>query len=86
MSYFLDHGLLSFVIAKLSLFIFPLTIIEWARKHRPVFAKMASRACIALYLFAYVSTVITLNQVTNTPNDQMVYSSAPVSATMDPSK
>jgi len=82
MNYYLAHRIAVFIIAKVTLFAFPLYIIEWARRSRPVFAKMASRACILLYLFAYVSTVISLNQLTAAPNMETVYAQPPVTASM----
>jgi hypothetical protein len=82
MSFYLEHGIAAFVLAKVTLFIFPLFILEWARRHRPLFAKMATRACIGLYIFAYVSTVIQLNDSPLPLLTQMASAKAAVSSSI----
>ena len=82
MSYYLDHGIATFILAKLTLFAFPLFIIEWARRHRPKFAIMASRACIGLYLFAYISTVVQLNGMTAPIGKRIAMGRDPYAASM----
>jgi hypothetical protein len=79
MSYYLDHGLALFVLVKITLFVFPLIILEWARRHKPVFAKIASRTCIVMYLFLYVSTVIQLN-LSQGPDNTQVATAKPITA------
>lgn len=61
MKYYLDHGLATFVAAKLVLLLMPLFIAEWARQHRPQFVTRSLRVAAAAYLFAYVGGVAQLN-------------------------
>jgi len=82
MSYYLDHGIAVFVLAKITLFVCPLFILEWARRRRPAFATMASRACIGLYVIAYVTTVVQLNQTYVGQPQQITESRDPLSASM----
>jgi putative effector of murein hydrolase len=86
MSYYLDHGVVAFCIAKLILFIPPIFIIEYARRHRPVFAKIALRTCIGLYLFAYVSTFIQVNGLGRNSSDRIEIARSAVSGSMGLSK
>ena len=81
MSFYLDHGIVAFVLAKATLFVFPLFILEWARRRRPGFAILAARTCICLYLFAYAGTVISLNCFTD-DNGNFQFAKAPVAASL----
>ena len=86
MSYYLEHGIPTFIIAKLTLFALPLFILEWARRHRPRFAILASRACIGLYLAAYVCTVVQLNGTSTPVGGNVALGNDPYSASMGPGK
>ena len=80
MSFYLAHGVLAFVAAKMALFVFPLFIAEWARQHRPEFVKHTLRACICAYLLAYG---ITFTQVNGSSADDIRASGArPVASSM----
>ena len=48
-----EMGLAVFIGAKIVLLVGPLTILEWARKHRPIFVSWALRGAIVAYLVMY---------------------------------
>ena len=77
MRFFLIQGIPVFVIAKISLCAAPVTVLEWARQHRPRFVQAALRCAIAIYLFAYLMGVFGLNL---NPSLTAYADSAPISA------
>src|SRR5579872_67719 len=46
---FWEMGVFAFILAKLACLVGPLYILEWARKRRTQFVKVASRAVICAY-------------------------------------
>jgi hypothetical protein len=63
MARFLAHGALAFVLAKVAFVALPLGLIEWARRHRPLFVKRAANLAIAAYLTCYIVGVARANSV-----------------------
>lgn len=61
MNYYLQQGVGSFIVAKLVLFVIPLAIAEWARKHKPQFVRQTLRFAIGAYVLAYVSVFMQVN-------------------------
>lgn len=61
MSYYLHQGIGPFIFAKLVLFVVPLCIAEWARRHRPKFVQQALRFAVGAYLLAYISVFVQVN-------------------------
>lgn len=61
MAYYLAHGVLAFVLAKLALCVPPLYLAEYARPHSPRFVRLGLRATFALYLLFYAGGVTGLN-------------------------
>src|SRR6266699_2705460 len=51
---YLDLGTPYFIAAKMLLLAGPIILLEWARRRRPAFTRLASRFAIAAYAFAYV--------------------------------
>jgi hypothetical protein len=58
---FLDHGALTFIIAKSALVLGPLYVLEWARRRRPRFVHGALRVGIVLYIASYCGVVWRVN-------------------------
>lgn len=63
MAIFVSQGIVAFIVAKLTLTVMPLGILEWARKRRPMFVNRALNLVIAAYLFIYVIGVARVNSV-----------------------
>jgi hypothetical protein len=63
MNYYLHQGIGPFIFAKLILFVIPLCVAEWARRHRPKFVQQALRFAVGAYLLAYVSVFIQANDI-----------------------
>ncbi len=61
MNFYLAQGILAFIFAKFALFVGPLVILEWARRHHPRFVTHMLRLGIALYLGFYGSVVWKIN-------------------------
>ena len=61
MKYYLELGTLPFVLAKLTLFLVPLAILEWARQRNPRFVTGMLRVGIVLYLGSYATVVWNVN-------------------------
>ena len=53
LAYYLGHGMLAFVAAKLLLIVGPIAGVEWVRRRRPRFVERMLRVGIALYLLCY---------------------------------
>lgn len=61
MSYYLNYGVGTFVMVKLTLVILPLFIAEYSRQFRPKFVRFMLRATIAAYLGTYLALFLTIN-------------------------
>lgn len=61
MSYYLKHGIGTFVMVKLSLVFLPIFIAEWCKQFKPKFVRFMLRATIATYLGAYLVVFVMLN-------------------------
>src|SRR5579884_1476415 len=59
--YYWNHGLLAFIIAKYVCLLGPIMVMEWARRHRPRFVKLALRAVVLAYVGFYGLGVVRLN-------------------------
>src|SRR5437764_153463 len=62
-------GLAVFIGAKVALLVGPLSILEWARQHRPQFVSWALRAGIAAYLVMYGVGYVRLSHTFANPED-----------------
>ena len=58
-----EMGLIFFIAAKMALLIAPLSLLEWARLHRPRFVSYALRSAIVAYIVMYGVGFVKLNQV-----------------------
>ena len=54
MAFYLDHGWVPLVAAKVVLVGFPIFIAEWARRHSPRFVRRMLRFAIAAYIGIYL--------------------------------
>jgi len=61
MNFYLQQGVLPFVVAKCVLFLGPLLVLEWARRRNPRFVLTMLRVGIALYLGLYGAVVWRIN-------------------------
>lgn len=61
MSYYLKHGIGTFVMIKLSLVFLPIFIAEWCKQFKPRFVRFMLRATIAVYVGSYLLVMITVN-------------------------
>jgi hypothetical protein len=57
MDFYLQKGVIPFILAKCTMFLFPIVIIEWARRHNPDFVRRMARFAIAAYIGLYVVVV-----------------------------
>ncbi len=57
MDFYLQKGVVPFVLAKCTMFLLPIAIIEWARRHNPDFVRRMARFAIAAYVGLYVVVV-----------------------------
>src|SRR5690349_18512926 len=62
MRHYLDLGVLPFILAKSTMVLGPLAILEWARTRRPRFVTSMLRVGILLYLGSYGAIVWRINQ------------------------
>lgn len=61
MKFFLDLGVIPFILAKMAFVAAPLLILEWARRRRPQFVHAMLRVTIVLYLGSYGAVVWRIN-------------------------
>jgi len=57
MDFYLQKGVIPFIVAKCTMFMLPIAIIEWARRHNPDFVRRMARFAIAAYIGLYVVVV-----------------------------
>lgn len=57
MNFYLQKGVVPFILAKCAMFLFPIMIIEWARRHNPRFVLRMARFAIAAYIGLYAVVV-----------------------------
>jgi hypothetical protein len=62
MRFYLERGIVPFVLAKMALFLGPLVILEWARRRRPRFVRTMMRMAIVLYICLYGTVVWRINR------------------------
>ncbi|MGQ9790896.1 MAG: DUF5658 family protein [Armatimonadota bacterium] len=67
MDFYLQKGVLPFILAKSTMFLLPIAIIEWARRHNPDFVQRMARFAIAAYIGLYVVVVAKENILRPTP-------------------
>lgn len=67
MDFYLQKGVVPFVLAKCTMFLLPIAIIEWARRHNPDFVRRMARFAIAAYVGLYVVVVAKENILRPTP-------------------
>ena len=60
-----EMGLTAFIGAKMILLLGPLSILEWARHHRPRFVSFALRGAIVAYVVMYGVGYVKLNAPSN---------------------
>ncbi len=58
-----EMGLVFFIAAKMALLVAPLSLLEWARLHKPRFVSYALRCAIVAYIVMYGIGFVKLNQV-----------------------
>ncbi len=68
MRFYLDRGTTAFILAKFLFVAGPLTVLEWARRHRPAFVRGMLRTGLALYVVLYGIVVWKVN--TPSPEDR----------------
>lgn len=73
-SLYLRMGEVWFIIAKMTMVVGPVFLLEWARRRKPIFVAWASRVAICSYLALYVLGVSHLN---HPPMKKAVSSSVP---------
>ncbi|MFQ3549614.1 MAG: DUF5658 family protein [Armatimonadota bacterium] len=61
MSFWLEHGIIAFIIAKMCLVIFPIIIMEWGKQYKPDFVKFMLRTTIIAYISLYLVLFIKIN-------------------------
>ncbi len=61
MRFYLGHGVLAFILAKSILVLAPITVIEWARQHKPRTVRALTRVGLASYLGIYAFLFLTVN-------------------------
>ncbi len=61
MSYYLRHGIGTFVMIKLSLVFLPIFIAEWCKQFKPRFVRFMLRATIAIYVGSYLLVMLSVN-------------------------
>jgi len=66
--FYLAMGAAWFALMKIVMLAAPILLLEWARSHRPVFTRIASRCAIVGYLGIYVVGVMHLNPNLLKPN------------------
>ncbi|MGC8784266.1 MAG: DUF5658 family protein [Armatimonadota bacterium] len=57
MDFYLQKGVVPFILAKCTMFLLPIAIIEWARRHNPEFVRRMARFAIAAYIGLYAVVV-----------------------------
>jgi len=57
MDFYLQKGAVPFILAKCAMFLLPIAIIEWARRHNPDFVRRMARFTIAAYIGLYMVVV-----------------------------
>ncbi len=57
----LNRSAALFLVVKTASFVPFIAIIEWYRRRKPVFARLASRTAIVLYLFVYLILCVRVN-------------------------
>ncbi|MCW5933835.1 MAG: hypothetical protein KIT45_05950 [Fimbriimonadia bacterium] len=61
MKFYLDQGVWAFIAAKALLVLGPLTVIEWARRRRPITVRWLARGAVAGYVGIYASLFLHVN-------------------------
>lgn len=61
MAFYLSYGIGAFIMAKLTLVVLPVFIVEWSRQFRPKFVRSMLRAAIVAYLAAYLVMFVSVN-------------------------
>jgi hypothetical protein len=57
MDFYLQKGVVPFILAKCTMFLLPIAIIEWARRHNPDFVRRMARFAIVAYIGLYMVVV-----------------------------
>lgn len=58
MSFYLQKGWLSLVVAKATLSLLPIFVLEWCRRHRPDFVHGMLRFAIVMYVGLYLAAIL----------------------------
>ena len=61
MAFYLNYGVGTFVLVKVSLIFLPIFIAEWSKQYRPRFVRFMLRATIATYLGVYLVLFLAIN-------------------------
>lgn len=69
MDFYLQKGVVPFILAKCVMFMLPIAIIEWARRHNPDFVRRMARFTIAAYIGLYVAVVAKENILQPVPTN-----------------
>lgn len=75
MRYYLNLGVVPFILAKMVLVAAPIAVLEWARRRRPQFVRSMLRCAIALYILMYAGGVWKLNGHAEAEQDQAILES-----------
>src|SRR5258708_25191072 len=68
--HYLEMGPVWFAVMKIVMLAAPIYLLEWARRRRPVFTRLASRFAVCAYLTMYVVGVAKLNPQLFQPKPQ----------------
>src|ERR1051326_1806330 len=79
-----EMGLAVFIGAKIALLVGPLSILEWARQHRPRFVAWALRTGIVAYIAMYAVGYVQLNHQNVNPRDLEIAQFASQAVRLDP--
>lgn len=61
MAFYLNYGIGTFIMMKLTLVVLPIFIAEWSRQYRPAFVRLMMRAAIGAYVGTYLLLFLTIN-------------------------
>lgn len=81
-AHYLAMGPLMFALMKLIMLAAPIFLLEWARRHRPVFTVRAARFTIAAYLVLYGVGFVKLNAEVFGSKPEDAFGSKPTIDTM----
>lgn len=61
MAFYLNFGIGTFIMMKITLVSIPIFVFEWCRQYKPAFVRLMLRTTIAVYLAIYLSLFLVVN-------------------------